>query len=323
MRKLASEQEIIEKNLELYHMLRDMDKTAESTVNNFLRAQIYEDSIEQKIIPQKPMTWSQLQRDEVSPDSYYIEDKEFVSAPAVVVDMRGASAGYQYIETDRYRITPNILKTDLYEIKEIDVKQMRQPLMEVLKTQIAFHLRKKKDALMLGSMVKAVNNDPSVQILDLTGTGITMLTPEVIAAGKNILAGRGKVDGKYITPTRMLITTPTYNNISAWTQTQSSLAQSLPAVYTTDVGQDFWTEGFKGNRLQGLDIMTTIKTDIFEDRYVWFLSSPDIMGKNFTFNDEKIYVERSMDSINVMGMTTHMSAIGNSYSLGLVILDSL
>jgi len=321
--KQASAGEIHDRNVAFYRLLRgeggDMSKEAMPAINEFLRAQIYEDSVQDLILPTKPITVDQMDRSAEHPDLYRVEDKEFRSSPAVVMDMRGAPT-YRYVEGDRYRIDLQQISTPIYEIKEKELRSMRQPLETILRTQIAFELRKRKDLIFKGMLAQALNFDTG-RILDLRATGATSITPEIIARGRNLLDRYGDRDGRYVETTRILMHKSQYNNISAWPQLSGIGGPNTgPGVIMGCDGTSYMEEGFKGKQLQGLTTYTTVKGDVFNPNIVWFFTEPDLMGKSYSLGDEALRVQKEWDSVRLMGSFTYAAALGNMYCVAAVLL---
>ncbi len=183
--KTASSRQLVEHNMAFYQTLKTAEetKTAEM-MGSMLKAQIYESSTCEQFHPPADMRWEDLDKDENPDNVFKIRDKEYTSPAAVQLSFRG-QAFFERVETQRFRVNATMISSPEFYLKEQEVRLYDQPIEDVLRTQIAFHMRKQIDALWYGALEEALAANNNDQVIDLTGTGIYMITAEVIVRAIN------------------------------------------------------------------------------------------------------------------------------------------
>jgi len=320
--KTASKAEIVEHNMGWYHMMREseMNKEAQELLRNFLRAQVYEGSILEAFHPSTKISHTELDKDENPHNNFKIVPKEYISAPAIEGSMRSGAAAFKRVEGKRYRLNLVKIQSEQYTLKEDEVKVMELPIEEIIRTQIAFHLRKRMDAMFLGYLRAAIAEMGAAQVVDFTPLGIQRITPEVLVEARQTLNLRGEQDGLYMRSENFIMTATQYDNTDMWPQMNGGTGfGSTPGIYM-DPSQTWMRDGYKKDRLLGMNVISTIKTDLFRHNQVWVLPNPSFMGHHYGFNDEKFGIKRSWDEISIRGYMSFMYGIGNAYSVGLCIL---
>lgn len=315
--KTASTAEIMDRNAAFWDLMNTsgMEKEAQETLRGFLRAQIYEGSVLDIYQPPTPIKWEDLDRDEHSENVYKVEDREFVSTPGIQLTLRGTPQ-FELVETDRYKLRLVQFSSPVWGLKEQEVKTMRQPIEEVLRTQISFHLRKKIDRAWIGFMRRALATTGTAQIANFVGAGIESINPYSVTRMRNTLDARGATDGKYLKAHTLVMTQSMLNHLYEWPQFNGPAGPgSTPGVFGAT--PDSWmTEGYKVTKLDGLRIIATMKNDLFAHNEVWVLPDPQFLGHHYTMNDEKFQIVREFDQIKLRGWMHWMYGIGNGYGVG-------
>lgn len=322
--KNASQREITEYNMSFFETLRkeaEEDKTAEM-MGAMLKAQIYEASTCEQFHPPADLRFDELDKDENPANQFKIRDKEYSSPAAVQLSWRG-HAHFERVETDRFRINVMPISSPEFYLKEEEVRTYDQPIEDVLRTQIAFHMRKQIDALWYGSLEEALIANGNSQVLDLSGTGIYFITPEVIVRAMNLLDGRGVSDGKYLLSHTFVMAKSQYNNVYSWIQSNGIAGVgSMPSVQMA-VGSDWIRDGYDGNKLAAKNVLTTIKNDLLPEHIIYILAAPEYMGYHYSLRDEKFMISKEFTRIKLKGLRSFMYGIGNVYSVAKIILDVL
>lgn len=316
--KNASKAEIMERNMAFYEMLQDAGqmKEAQDTLVGFLRAQMYEGSILEAYQPPTPLTYDKLHRDVNSENVYRVEDREFVSSPAVQLSLRGTPQ-FERVETDRYQLRLVHFSSPLYALKEQEVRTMQQPIEEILRTQISFHLRKKIDRAWIAFLRAAIATTGSAQQVDFSSTGLQSITPEALVEFQNTLDARGEIDGKYLQAHTLVMTKSQLNNRNKWPQMNSAMGPgSTPGVFMNP-GDNYVSKGLIQSEMFGMRVLATMKNDLFRHNEVWVLPDPTFLGHHYTFQDEKFGIVRKFDSVELRGYMSWMYGIGNAYGVGL------
>lgn len=323
MQKFASQSQLTEYNMAFYDTIRkeaESDKIAEQ-LGSMLKAQIYESSTLEQFHPPADLDWSELDKDENPENVFKIKSKEYLSPAAIQLTFRG-QAYFERVETDRFRINATRIASPEFYLIEHEVRTYDQPIENVLRTQIAFHMRKQIDALWYGSLNEALAAYGNQQVIDLTGTGVYTITPEVIVQAINLLDGRGVSDGLYLSAFCLVMARSQYNYVYTWLQSNGiDGAASLPGVQLGNIGAEWLEKGYTGSELAGRKVLTTIKNDLLPENIIFILSQPEFMGYHFTLRDEKFMVRKEFDKIMLKGMRYFMYGIGNVYSVAKIILD--
>jgi hypothetical protein len=315
--KTASVSMIQERNAAFWDMVSQpgLEKEAQETLRGFLRGQLYEGSVLDVYQPPVPIKWTDLDRDEKSENVYKVEDREFISTPAIQLSLRGTPQ-FELVETDRYKLRLVQFSSPVWGLKEQEVKTMRQPIEEVLRTQISFHLRKKIDRAWIGFMRRALATTGTSQIANFTSLGLQSITPESITRMKNTLDRRGATDGKYLAAHTLVMCKSMLNHTYEWPQMQGAGGPaSTPGVFM-NADQKWMTDGWQVQQLSGLRVIATMKNDIFAHNEIWVLPDPQFLGHHYTMNDERFQIVREFDQIKLRGWLHWMYGIGNSYGVG-------
>lgn len=322
MPKFASQAQRVEYNMAFFDTLKkdaEDDKTAEQ-LGSMLKAQIYESSTLEQFHPPADLDWSELDQDENPQNIFKIKSKEYLSPAAVQLTFRG-QAEFERVETERFRINATRISSPEFYLIEHEVRTYDQPIENVLRTRIAFHMRKQIDALWYAALNEALAANGNTQILDLTGTGVYTITPEIIVQAMNLLDGRGVSDGLYLMSFCFVMAKTQYNYVYTWLQSNGiDGADSMPGV-KLNVGAEWLEKGYTGSELAGKKVLTTIKNDLLPENIIFILSQPEFMGYHFTLRDEKFMVRKEFDKIWLKGMRYFMYGIGNVYSVAKIILD--
>lgn len=289
----------------------DMRKEAMTKGAEYLRMQIYEESFMERILPAQSISPMMCDRDPNSPNYQVVIDKEFTDVSAVTATLRG-KADYEYVEAERYAVPFHKIESPEFALYEAELRGMRQPVQNLIRHHIAYYIRKKMDEIWIGLTNKAILNTGFH--LDLSSTAETVLTPEILVRLRNLIDGQNQ-QGMYLRAATLLMTQSTFNYISTWIQsnTADGGAGAWPGV-TSGIKQDFWKDGYQYDRLFGLRVVKTFKSDLVKDNEIYLYTEPEYLGHHFTFNDDKFSIEKRHDEIKWKGFRTFGAAIGNERS---------
>lgn len=307
----------------------DMQKTAEKRMSTYLKAQVYEDSFMGRIVPPQPISVADCDLDEHSPNYKKVIPKEFKDVKAVTTGFRGM-ADYQYVETDRYAVRFYKISSEEYEITEDELRGIQQPIQSLIRHHVAFHIRKQMDAQFKGMVEQAlrdVNGDyVPEQVLNYSGTTINglapkgteaILTPELLVYLRNILDGRSP---EYLKATTVLMTEAQWNFVSTWIQSNTTAGIGTGVGMAGGNKSDFWKDGYEYDKLFGLRVVKTRKSDVIKNNEIYIFTDPEYIGHHFTFNDDRFAIEKKFENMKWKGWRTFGFAIGNTYSIGKLIL---
>lgn len=299
-------------NQEFVQMLDDPDmrKEAQEKGAEYLKVQIYEDSFMSKILPAQPISPSQCDRTTESPNYQVVIDKEFNDVGAIETTFRG-NADYDYVEAERYAVNFNKIESPEYEKTEQEIRGMRQPLQNLIRHHIAYYIRKKMDEAFIGAVNEAISKDTSERVVE---TSASQITPDLIVKLRNILDGRN-VNGRYLEAATLLMTKAQYNNISTWVQENTAGGGRGPGM-DGGMGKEMWRDGYEYDKLFGLRVVKTFKSDVIDNDEVYVFTKPDYMGHHFTFNDDRFSIIKHHDRLKWKGWRTFGFALGNEYTVG-------
>jgi len=306
-----------------------MQKKAEKHVSTYLKAQIYEDSFMQRIMPAQPISVANCDLDEHSPNYKKVIAKEFKDVRAVTTGFRGM-ADYQYVETDRYAVRFYKIESDEYEITEGELRGIQQPVQSLIRHHVAFHIRKQMDRQFLGLVERALMDESgdykADQVLNFSGSTVKnrssqgtekILTPELLVELRNILDDRSP---DYLKASTILMTQSQWNHISTWIQSNTTDGANGGPGMAGGTTPDFWKDGYPYDTLFGLRVVRTHKTDVLKKNEIYVFTEPEYLGHHFTFNDDRFAIEKHFDRMKWKGWRSFGCAIGNEYALGKLIL---
>lgn len=282
-----------------------MRKEAAEQAAEYLKLQIYEDSFMHKILPPQGIRPEQCDRDVNSPNYQVVIDKEFTDVGAVSTTFRGRS-DYEFVETERYAVTFRELQSREYALTEGELRGMRQPVQNLIRHHIAYHIRKRMDEIFIGMCNAAVTT--SGLELDLTATAEDRITPDIIMDLTDLIDDQSP---QYLEATTLLMTKSQFKKVNTWMQTNTaSGAGTLPGM-TGGLGMDAWRDGYKYPTLFGYRVIVTQKSDLLPSNTVFAFTEPEFLGHHFTFNDDRFSIERDHNIMKWKGWRTFGAAIGN------------
>lgn len=287
----------------------EMEKKAQEKSNEYLKAQVYEDSFMEKILPSQPINQQQVDRAVEAPNFQVVLDKEYKDVAAIQTGLRGLS-DYQYVEEDRYAVRFWKIQSEEQEKEITEIKAMRQPIQRLIRHQAAFRIRKQMDKAFIGMVNDAISQNPADQVVE---TDEAQITPELLVDLKNILDG---LYPEYMEATTLLMTKAQYNNIDTWIQSNTTAGSNTGVGADGGIEEDYWRDGYSHDQLFGCRVIKTRKADLIDHDEVYVFPDPDYLGHHFTFNDDTFSIVKHHDRISYKGWRTAGFAIGNSYACG-------
>ena len=308
--------EVNAKFIEMMGSGGDMQKEAAQGLQTYLKAQIYEDSFFERIVPAKSITPEQCDRNPDDIGFQYVVDKEYTDVGAVASNFRGLG-NYRYVETPRYAIPFHRISSDEMEMDEDEIRALRQPITQIIRHRTAYELRKQMDKEFIGQVNYAIGLDAANQSKSIAESTIT---PEVVRVLRNILDSRGSVDGKYLRAATILMTRSQYNAIPTWIQSNLVGGPNTGVGSAGGIGPDFWRDGYSYDKLFGLRVVVTDKSDLVADNEIYVFPEPEYLGHHLTLGDDRFMIEKRFTRYKWKGVRTFAFAIGNAYGCGKVTL---
>lgn len=275
-----------------------MRKEAEERAQAYLKLRVYEDSFLSRIMPPKPISPSQCDRTLDSPTLLRkIIDKEFTDVRATVMDFRG-KGDYKFIDTAQYAVDFYKIESEEYHIAEGELRAKEQPIQSLIKHHTARFIQEKMDQVFVNAIEGILTANPLQAVTD----GSDIILPSNITKLRNVLDGRTTFPQVAAT---LLMTQAQFNNMSVWPQ----------AGVDNGMGQEYWADGYKYDKLFGLRVVKTIKSNLIPNNVVYAFVAPEFLGHHLTFNDDRFQIKTEWDDISWKGWKTHGAAIGNNFGL--------
>ena len=285
-----------------------MEKTALDGVQDFTRTTLREEGFWDKLIPEVSVTNDDLTRRIETDTPFIVVDKEPGSRAAVTVPF-GKLPSNLYIQGPRYGVSFDRIVTPRF-VK--DVEELRTWIMDirqVFSDNAVKDMMAEKDAkgvramnlALLGPDVPMPHNGNIAQWVTIPG-GISR---ETITEALNQVMPKG--------PSRLSVTTFVLNMI-----TVAEFLKWFRDETGGDWSEDMMKNGWTSNRVQGKEMLVTIKRELIPDDSVFLFSSPDHIGKNFALESPTMYVKKEAYMIEFFLYTSCGGAFGHVGGLGRV-----
>lgn len=275
-----------------------MRKEAEERAQAYLKLRVYEDSFLSRIMPPKPISPSQCDRTLDSPTLLRkVIDKEFTDVKATVMDFRG-KGDYKFIETAQYAVDFHKIESEEYHITEGELRAKEQPIQSLIKHHTARFIQEKMDQVFVNALEGIITANPTQGVTDSSD----IILPSNITKLRNVLDGRTTFPQVAAT---LLMTQAQFNNMSVWPQ----------AGVDNGMGQEYWADGYKYDKIFGLRVVKTIKSNLVPNNVVYAFVAPEFLGHHLTFNDDRFQIKTEWDDISWKAWKTHGAAIGNNFGI--------
>lgn len=275
-----------------------MRKEAEERAQAYLKLRVYEDSFLSRIMPPKPISPSQCDRTLESPTMLRkIIDKEYTDVTATVMDFRG-KGDYKFIETAQYAVDFHKIESEEYHITEGELRAKEQPVQSLIKHHTARQIQEVMDRTFINAIEAILTANPTQAV----GDSSDIILPSNITKLRNVLDGRSTFPQVAAT---LLMSQAQFNNMAIWPQ----------AGVDNGMGQEYWADGYKYDKLYGLRVVKTIKSNLVPNNKVYAFVAPEFLGHHLTFNDDRFQIKTEWDDIAWKAWKTHGAAIGNNFGV--------
>jgi len=280
----------------------------------YVKTQLLESAVSRSIIPQQPISTVDCQRNVNDNSLYVIRDIE-PDAAAVGVDIYGEPTG-RYIQGSRVIIPIVDFSTLRYQIKRRDLRAYQYKITKRIEEKSVPILEELEDKWFLKLCMAAVSTS-SLTAKKATGGNIhadtevsalkiPAITKGDMIMGKNILSGGiAGGDPKKKEVGCCLMTTETFNT-----------SPFIP-TYGDDYGKDRVENGVVTETLNGTRIVKSIKSNILPNGHLWFFTTPDFLGYNFSLGDPIFEIKSTFGLIEFQTDESVGMNISNSASLAL------
>lgn len=280
-------------------------KEAEERSQAYLKLRVYEDSFLSRIIPPKPISPSQCDRTLESPTLLRkIIDKEYTDVKATVMDFRG-KGDYKFIETEQYPVDFYKIESEEYHVTEGELRAKEQPVQSIIKHHTAREIQETMDTTFINAVEAIITAAAGAQTVSVTED---IILPSNITKLRNLLDGRTTFP---LTAATLLMSQAQFNNMAVWPQ----------AGVDNGMGEEYWADGYKYDKIYGLRVVKTIKTNLIPENTVYVFAAPEFLGHHLTFNDDRFQIKTDYDDIAWKAWKTHGAAIGNNFAVAKLLLS--
>ena len=291
-----------------------LNKVAQ-VASDYTRTQIREDSFAFKILPPEKIDNSRLRRD-LTEDLGVIENIEPDSPGAKWVPLETVPDG-EYITGSRYlipfaRVLTRKMTKDIDELRTYDYDIRKILTDNSIKDGLA-----KIDEKFIQTVNSIVFNCPmsgpdrgrnnvtqKIQLKDIDG----QLNRENWTEATKLLPRPNK-DGKFVCRNYIAL----MNDITA---------RDVLKLNRNEVGGDLaqknWIEGLTTDTIEGIKIVTTIKSNIVPENYVYFFAEPSFLGHCYYLTDWTMFLKKEAFFIEFFSYWLGGFGFGNVAGMALV-----
>ena len=288
----------------------------QENIAQYIKTELLESAFSRAILPQQAISTADCQRNVNDNSLYLIRDIE-PDAAAVGVDIYGEPTG-KYITGSRVIIPIVDFSTLRYQIKKRDLRAYQYQITKRIEEKSVPILEELEDKWFLKLAMAAVSTS-NLPATARKGSGGAVSTNAELAAakipavtnldmilGKNILSGGiAGGDPKKKEVACCLMTTETYNTTS-----------EIP-THGDDYGKDRVENGVVTDTLNGTRIIRTIKSSLLPNGHLWYFTSPDFLGYNFSLGDPTFEIKSQFGLIEFQTEEAVGMNFSNSASLAL------
>ena len=299
---------------------RDGMAKAADAAGSYIKDRLREASFADMIIPNQRVVRSDLQRSTEHDTLVRIIDIE-PGSRAMPLNFRGSPEA-TYISGKRYAIAFYTIASQKFEITEQELAAYEMPITEILEENslkdmvevkdrefllhieacidamqeegnggaVAFHATNVNAGAVIGiskvkgSMALAAAADDftprAIQPSDIVNIKKLLMREVSDSSGETIRAGR-------LLPSIALITSSDMTDFDQWT------VEDNGSALQSEIAKDGWSY----NKAKGLKFIKTIKNDILREGNVYVFTEHEFLGRNYTYNDVKFYIDKQFNKI--------------------------
>lgn len=259
----------------------------------YIKKILREESFLRKILPPQTVTKMDLQRSATT-DTFEkivdIEPDSFAYPVNLLSEPRS-----EYVEGQRYVVRFQEITSPMFEKNELELAAYEMPLIKIIEQNTIKDIHEAEDKGWVRNTRRVVNltgksvNDP----------GQTTLTRELLKEGFKL------IDNERRRATKILMSSPTWDDISAWVATD--VGDTLASKITVD--------GYDMNQLLGRGLIVTTKSNLVPFGEVWFYTDQAYLGNYFLFGSTQFYIDKIAELIRWKAWEVLGVGIGNVFSV--------
>lgn len=268
----------------------------------YIRDRLREVCFVDKIIPPLPVTRADCQVSVNHDTLVKIEEIEPQSR-AMTLTFRGEPTA-RFIRAPRMEVPFYTISSEKFQKTEQELLAYTMPITKVIEDNSVKDMQEIKDREFLRHIEAAVQalqkeaNGGSATALHKSSYSTVVKTSIVKGQGALTAASDDFVvrpllrpdlvnlfkllDGKRLRSERFIMTEPDYDDILAWTLSDTG----------DKMQSETMVDGYKYNVLLGRKLIRTIKTDILRTGNIYCFTAPEFLGRNYILNNTKFYIDK-------------------------------
>ena len=296
-----------------------LEKAAEAGLN-YIKDRLREASFTDMIIPNKKVVRGDLQRSTEHDTLVKIVDIE-PGSRAMPLTFRGQPSA-TYISGKRYAIAFFTISSQKFEIVEQELAAYEMPITKILEENSLKDMVEIKDRefiIHIDACVEAMQDEGNGGAVAFNTTGVNAGTVVGVSKVKGAMALAAAADNFESLPIqrgdiakiKKLLMRQIVDSGGAVVR-QGRLLPAVALITASDMTDfDQWTvedqgsplqsetakEGWTYNKALGLRFVKTIKNDILREGNVYVFTAPEFLGRNYTYNDVKFYIDKIANRI--------------------------
>lgn len=287
-------------NQRFAHLLEQgMSKEAAEVGTAYIRSQVRQEAAVRIIMPPKGLSNEDLDQDLDTDEPRKIIEKEPDSS-ATFVQFDGTPKA-TYFRMRKYAVYFGKTQSDLFTKSKFKLMQTRNDVRKILADNSVKDMADQEDLYFRRTCLAIVNRYAGTQ-----RTEADAFTSQNFVLAMQAMDNRRRPIGK------MLMTNSLYRE-----------AINLPA---TVVGESIAKKHYEDNieteeRLWGIPVVTTAKTDVYHPRECWMFAPNEFLGNFFLLQDATLYIEQKADMISFYSYAVPGIGIGNAEAMQQIIFN--
>ena len=283
-----------------------MMKTAEDAINDFIRKKVREDGFTRRIMPAVPIANSDLDRQLSTSKPVKIVDIEADSPASVTVPFEEAPSQV-YIRGNRFAVHFCRIRTPMFTADVDTLRTWKMDIRQVISDNAVRDIMAAEDA----NLIRAVNTILIAAEAVVPTSGVAQWRSFSGGVSRDNLVEAQTV--LQSTPESLNARTLLVNNV-----TRTRFGKFGRDETGGDMSQDMLIEGWTRDRLNGSDLLTTIKRTLVADNTMYMFADPKFMGKFYELEATTMFVERKAYFIKFFAYESIGATIANTSAVGRV-----
>lgn len=270
----------------------------------FIATRLRERSFARQVITPRTVGRHELQVSTAHDQLQFIDEKEVNVGPAKALSFKGEPDA-EYITSNRYAINIFEIASKKFEKKEIELIAYTQPVTKIIEENTVREIEEIEDTYFLAATDAAALTAGNL-VSYSTGSG-GALTKGAIKVGMNLIESKRLICRKVLMPKVLFndFYTMTYQDVGS------------------DLLKEITVEGFKYYQLGGLQLIVSIKDELFRHptltlasgepaRMVYFYAEEKALGRFLVLDSTKFGVRKVFNSISFLAWEYIGMAIANA-----------